>query len=751
VIPQSASAEGQELRRSRHRFSATEWLLPGFRETRFCGILASVSRFTSSRSLSQRQQDALALLLILGVAALLRVWQIDRFPPGLFGDEAVNGLDALDALAGRPQVFFPANFGREGLHILIQAQFIRWLGATPLALRLPSIGAGVITALATYWLGRELLARTRWRGALTPLVAALLLSTSYWHVHFSRFGIRGVFTPLLATLAFAAFWRAANRVADNRRAWPWFLAAGLFLGLGVHFYTASRLIPIFLGVYLVVQWAGGKVAGRRWQVLGSEKRRDGGAGDNAGEGYPPLLGQALWPLVGMAVTALLAFAPLGLHFLRTPGSLTQRASAVSLLNPEIGGDNPLARLAQAAVANVAQFFWPGAGDQAQFYNLSGRPVFDPLLALLAGAGMVICAVGVWRWLRGPRAARTWRPAEGSALLFLLLWFPALLVPTMLAVDRFPTLPRALGVLPGVYFYPAIALVALAQRVRQRWLAALLIIAVVAWHGALTWRDYFQRWAPAPETFDAFEGDIAAAASWLATHPAEEVYLSADIYRHPTFAFLHAQTPLTEIFDYQDSQVHFFDGRSSLPLPPAGRPAVYLFTHNAGPDPLLSALPGWPGFASQEQVAGPGGPALTMARLDGSALSLSDFDEVDIPFGANVRMTGYRLEPQADGSAAIYLLWQMAAPEPGQWASLQVQAGLATTNAGQQMTQASSEFAYRATEWAPSSRALSWLRLPQAATAPTGSRLAVRLINQGTGLPLESPQADTQGWVLLPLD
>ncbi len=707
----------------------------------FWGILTGVSRTSFFSALARRQQDALALLLILAVATLFRAWQIDRFPPGLFGDEAVNGLDALDVLAGRPQVFFPANFGREGLHILIQAQFIRWLGATSLALRLPSVIAGILTALATYWLGRELLARTRWRGALTPLVAALLLSTSFWHVHFSRFGIRGVFTPLLATLAFAAFWRAANRVAELRRAWPWFLLAGLFLGLSVHFYTASRLLPVFLGLYLVAQWLGWHLADRKTDEAMTERA----------DGYPPLLSRAFASLFGMAAVATLVFAPLGFYFLRTPGSLTQRASAVSLLNPEVAGANPLARMAQAAFANLAQFVGPGAGDQAQFYNLPGRPVFDPVLALLAAAGVALCVVGVWRWLVRRDTAVTSRAAEGSALLFLLLWFPTMLIPTVLAVDRFPTLPRALGVLPGVYFFLALALTALAWRMPRRWLAALLIIAVLLWHGALTWRDYFQRWAPSPETFDAFEGDIAAAAAWLAAHPDQEVYLSADIYRHPTFAFLHEQTPLTAIFDYQDPQVHFFDGRWSLPLPPAGRPATYLFTHNAGPDPLLDALRDWPGFASQEQIAGPGSPAVIVAKLGDGGLDQRGWTPTVTPFESAVRLLGYRLESQADGDAVVYLLWQMAGPQPGQATSWQVQAGLTTADADQQFTQTSSELAYRATEWAPGGRALTWLRLPQAAARPAGSRLAVRLINQDTGQALPAAGADSEGWLLLPLD
>ena len=132
---------------------------------------------------------------------------------------------------------------------------------------------------------------------------------------------------------------------------------------------------------------------------------------------PALLTRAFGPIVGLYAVAALVFAPLGLYFLRTPGSLTQRASAVSLANPEISGGDPLGRLMQAAAANLMQFFWPGAGDPARFYNLPGRPVFDLLTAAFVLAGLALC---LWALRRG-----------SSPHLFLLLWFPVMLVPTFL--------------------------------------------------------------------------------------------------------------------------------------------------------------------------------------------------------------------------------------------------------------------------------------------------------------------------------
>jgi len=71
--------------------------------------------------------------------------QLGSLPPGLYRDEAYNGLDALAILDGHTPLYFEANNGREPLFIYLLALPLALLGITPLALRLTSAIVGTLT------------------------------------------------------------------------------------------------------------------------------------------------------------------------------------------------------------------------------------------------------------------------------------------------------------------------------------------------------------------------------------------------------------------------------------------------------------------------------------------------------------------------------------------------------------------------------------------------------------------------------
>lgn len=238
------------------------------------------------------------LLLILLLAAALRLWGLNEYPPSLTGDEIKNAIDIWGLLTQpRFQVFLPANTGREALFHYLVIPFFWLLGPTALALRLvPAFSGILLVALSYRWL-RELLPRSpanRWVALLT----ALLVATAPWAIYNSRLGLRGSLLPLFMLAAYSFFWAGQQR--QQRR---WFILSGLWLGLAAYTYSASRLLPLTL---LLITLLLGSWYGQPWRPLGRHLALVGGV-------------------------ALLIFGPLGWYFANHPELFWFRSSQVSLL------------------------------------------------------------------------------------------------------------------------------------------------------------------------------------------------------------------------------------------------------------------------------------------------------------------------------------------------------------------------------------------------------------------------------------
>ena len=109
-------------------------------------------------------QPTLLLVTVL-VAAFLRLYQLDLLPPGLFYDEAYNGLDVRGILTGvQFPLYFPGNNGREPIFLYLQSLFVAGLGYTPYALRVTAAFTGILTVAVVYWLFHTL-ARGEGQGA----------------------------------------------------------------------------------------------------------------------------------------------------------------------------------------------------------------------------------------------------------------------------------------------------------------------------------------------------------------------------------------------------------------------------------------------------------------------------------------------------------------------------------------------------------------------------------------------------------
>jgi len=390
------------------------------------------------------------------LAGALRFLNLGDVPPGLYHDEAFNGLDALRILGGNFPIYFAANHGREPLFIYLIAATVGVLGRTPGAVRLAAAFCGTLTVPATYAMTRA------WFSRGTALLSAAIISTTLWHVQISRIGFRAVTLPL----AIAVMLWSGGRALRSREPHLW-LMTGVLYGVVFYTYTAARSTPLALllfAAYLLVT-------------------------DQA---------DRLWPgVLYFGVGTLLTLIPLGAYAARHWDVVMGRPGQVSVLNPAVHQGDVWGTLGRHLIRTLGMFFV--RGDTIPRHNVPGRPVFTPLL----GGAMVVGAVQA--------AVRARRRDVGSALL--LIWLMTMLVPT-LAADDAPHFLRAIGVLPPLVVLPALGLEtvwrASDRRARQVWGSIAVCLILTLSLGA-TVRDYFFRYGSSPEAGYAFE----AAATELA--------------------------------------------------------------------------------------------------------------------------------------------------------------------------------------------------------------------------------------------
>jgi len=401
------------------------------------------------------------LLLALVTAAFLRFWQLGDIPPGLYRDEATNGLDAVAVLEqqrdGQSPFYFEDNNGREPAFIYLVAVSIGMFGRTAFAIRLVAAVAGTLTTWFTYKLA------SAWFGRQVGLLAAWTWAITLWPVHLSRIGLRPILLPLVLTLALWLATIAYQRQRAGQNGIMLWVIAGMAYGLSFYTYLAARFtIIIFLlfALYLFLT----KRIKQFWPGMGW---------------WSLSAGVTLLPL------AMLAWQQLDLVLGRT--------GQVSIFNPVINQGNFLGTLFSQLWATVAMFAWKG--DTIIRHNPPGRPLFDLAAIFLFVAGLVWCI-------------RAWRSVPA---MLLLIWMGVMLGPTLLAEDA-PHFLRAVGILPAATMVVAVGLFWLWQWPRlPAYIGPLAVMLSLTVSLTLTIKDYFYEYGQQPSTaywFEAGARDLA---------------------------------------------------------------------------------------------------------------------------------------------------------------------------------------------------------------------------------------------------
>ncbi|MGH2542689.1 MAG: ArnT family glycosyltransferase, partial [Ardenticatenaceae bacterium] len=396
-----------------------------------------------------------SLLLLLALAIFGRFYRLPTVPPEMSSDHVEKLLDVNTILSGEYPIFFERNTGREPMQFYVIAAIIYLFdtGLTFISLKLSNAVMGVLTVVGVYLLGREV------GGHRLGWLAGFFSAVAMWAVAPSRIGLRYPFAPAFTALALWSLLRALR--TSRRNDW---LIAGVLLGMGLHGYTAFRMMPVVAVLIVLLK------------VLLDRPYSRARALD-VGRNF------ALYVLV-----SLLVFLPLGHYMVELPDMFWSRSLTRSTSLERSITESPLRLLGYTIARTLGQFNW--VGDEVFVVALRRVPVLD-----VVSGGLLILGVAYTLFVLLRR-----RPFLALVLLtgvFLLLMPSAL---NIAFPSESPSTVRSGGAIPIIALLVALALNYLYEQVREllpgergRIGSALLLSGLLLTMGLSNYNRYFGRY------------------------------------------------------------------------------------------------------------------------------------------------------------------------------------------------------------------------------------------------------------------
>jgi 4-amino-4-deoxy-L-arabinose transferase-like glycosyltransferase len=188
------------------------------------------------------------LVLILLVAAFLRLYKLSVNPPSLFGDELDLGYQAYSILTtGRDYQgnFLPIHFHslaewRTPLYLYSAVPTVAIFGITPLGVRLPAAIFGILSVYILYLFVRKIS-----NNESLALTSSFLLAISPWSLQYSRAGFE---VTLLLLLLILGLWLFIKSLTESKYLW----LAVVCLVLTSWVYATAKLFTPLLLVFLFI-------------------------------------------------------------------------------------------------------------------------------------------------------------------------------------------------------------------------------------------------------------------------------------------------------------------------------------------------------------------------------------------------------------------------------------------------------------------------------------------------------------------
>ena len=416
------------------------------------------SRVSTSKHLisSRLTIPILATLLVIGIVIsgfVLRVYNINELPAGLWYDEADNIVRAgqIHASPLNTPVFVPSTHLPSAFLVpvamLQELTGVLWLNG-----RLVSAGFSVILILAMFYFAKDIF------GVFWGLGGAFLVSIMRWSLNWGRIGMHGITAAVFAALTGFLLWRSLVRWSPF-----WFFWTGLALGTGMWFYAPFRLFPVVILIGLGLRICSGFPG---WRKLFD-------------------------CLMSMAFASIISTVPLIQYSFRNPNIFFERTKETFILN-HLSDVNAVKVIWENIVEHL--FMFHISGDPNPRHNLPFEPMLDDVTGTLFIAGLILI-LAQWR-----------RP------LFLLFpcWVVVMLAPGIFSVPwESPQSLRSIGVIPAVLIISIVPLVHLSRlfNLNPRCIFRKVgLVSIVILFGAIGYFNvstYFGKQASHPDVFADF--------------------------------------------------------------------------------------------------------------------------------------------------------------------------------------------------------------------------------------------------------
>lgn len=446
------------------------------------------------------QYFALALIILIGL--IFRFWDLANVPPGLYPDIAKNGTDAIETLqTNNWKLFYPENNGREGLFIWLVALAFKFFGISIFTLKLPAAIIGTLTILGTYLLTREIfifsnqsdkgLVFSRFAQESAALLAAGFITTSFWHINFSRVGFRAIMVPLLLSFG---LWLTLRALRTKKISGV--ILSGIIWGLGFYTYIAFRfavLIPIFLVSVVFLSYLYNNRPNLSFGWFKKMYIKDG-----------------WWKFCLLFFVFTATIAPLILYFLKHSGDFVSRATGISVFNTA----NPFFEAIKSFGIHLKMLFFGGDGNWR--HNFAGEAELALPVAILFALGIFYSLYIIWESFR----ERDFNTINAQLVLAVGLF--VMILPAALTVEGIPHALRAIGMMPFVFIYAAFGFLLFVRILFPHhhhrsdvWpfgiAASLIFILILA---SNQFSHYFKDWAKNPNVQNAFAKNYIELGNYL---------------------------------------------------------------------------------------------------------------------------------------------------------------------------------------------------------------------------------------------